>query len=59
MKLKNDYKDIHINPLKTKSTFNPRNKNAAIEFCLSSLEEKLLILEIPKDKFYSFTECLI
>ena len=35
---RNDKRDIHIKPFKTKSTFDPRNKDAAIY--LSSLEEK-------------------
>ena len=34
-----------------KSTFNPKNKNVIIETYLSSLEEKLLNIDIPKDKF--------
>ena len=38
---RNDKRDIPINPFKAKSTFNPRNKDAAIEIYLSSLEEKL------------------
>ena len=36
---------------KAKSSFNPRNKDAAIEIYMSSLEEKLMKLEIPKDKY--------
>ena len=39
---RNDKRDIPINPFKTKSTFNPRNKGTTIEIYLSSLEEKLL-----------------
>ena len=35
---------------KQKSKFNPRNKNAAIELYLSSLEEKLMKLEVSRDK---------
>ena len=34
-----------------KSTFNPKNKDVIIETYLSSLEEKLLDIDIPKDKF--------
>ena len=30
------------------STFNPKNKYATVELCLSSLEEKILKLDIPK-----------
>ena len=33
-----------------KSTFNPRNKDVIIETYLSSLEEILLDIDIPKDK---------
>ena len=33
-----------------KSTFNPKNKDVIIETYLSSLEEKLLDIDIPKDK---------
>ena len=46
---RNDKRDIPINPCKTKSTFNPRNKDVTIEIYLSSLEEKLLKVEVPKD----------
>ena len=34
-----------------KSTFNPKNKNIIIETHLSSLEEKLLDIDVAKDKF--------
>ena len=47
---RNDKRDIPINPFKAKSTFNPRKKNAAIEIYLSSLEEKLLKTEVPKER---------
>ena len=40
---------------KSKSKFNPHNKGAVIELYLSSLEEKLMKVEIPKDKFNSLT----
>ena len=49
---RDDKRDIPINTLKTKSTFNHRNKDAATEICLSSLEEKLLKKEVSKEKFY-------
>ena len=52
---RNDKRDIPINPFKAKSTFNPRYKDAAIEIYLSSLEEKLLKTEVPKDKFNNLT----
>ena len=49
-------RDLPVNPFKTKSIFNPRNNDAAIEIYLNSLEEKLLKIEIPKDKFNNLTE---
>ena len=52
---KNDKRDILTNPFITKSTFNPRNKDAGIELYLSSLDKKLLKMEVPKDKFNKFT----
>ena len=39
-----------------KSTFNPKNKDVIIETYLSSLEEKLLDIEIPKDKFNNLSK---
>ena len=47
----------HFNPdkFKPKSTFNLRNKDAAIESYLSSLEEKLMSIEIPKDNYNNLT----
>ena len=53
---RDDKRDIPINPFKTKSTFNPRNKDTVIEIYLSSLEEKLLKIEVPKDKFTNLTK---
>ena len=52
---RNENKDIHRDMFKAKSTFNPRNKDAAIELYLSSLEEKLMKVEVPKDKFNNLT----
>ena len=52
---RNENKDIHRDMFKLKSKFNPRNKDAAIELYLSSLEEKLMKVEIPKDKFNNLT----
>ena len=40
---------------KPKSSFNPRNKDAAIEIYMSSLEEKLMKLEKPNDKYNNLT----
>ena len=36
---------------RSKSIFNPKNKDAIVETYLSSLEEKLLDIYILKDKF--------
>ena len=44
-----------LDQFKPKSTFNPRNKDAAIEVYMSSLEEKLMKIEIPKDKYNNLT----
>ena len=52
---RNDEKEFDRNKFKPKSTFNPRNKNAAIEIYLSSLEEKLLNIEIPQNKYNNLT----
>ena len=41
--------------LSQKSTFNPRNKDAAIDINLSSLEEKLVNIEIPQSKYNNLT----
>ena len=53
---RNENKDIHRDMFKPKSKFNPRNKDAAIELYLSSLEEKLMKVEVPKDKFNNLTK---
>ena len=41
---------------RSKSTFNPKNKDVFIETYLSSLEEKLLDIDIPKDKFNNLSK---
>ena len=46
---------IVLDQFKPKSTFNPRNKDAVIEVKMSSLEEKLMKIEIPKDKYNNLT----
>ena len=51
----NENKDLHRDMFKTKSKFNPGNKVAPIELYLSSLEEKLMKVEVPKDKFNNLT----
>ena len=40
-----------MNSNQPKSTFNPRNKDEAIEIYLSSLEEKLMDIEIQQNKY--------
>ena len=52
---RNDEKEFDRNKFKPKSTFNPRNKDAAIEIYLSSLEEKLMNIEIPQNKYNNLT----
>ena len=52
---RDDEKEFNPDKLKPKSTFNPRNKDAAIEIYLSSLEEKLMRIEIPKDEYNNLT----
>ena len=52
---RNENKDIHRDMFKPRSKFNPRHKDAAIELYLSSLEEKLKKVEVPKDKFNNLT----
>ena len=52
---RNEYKDINRDMFKPKSKFNPRNTDAAIELYLSSLEEKLMNVEVPKDTFNNLT----
>ena len=39
-----------------KSTFNPKNKDVLIEIYLSCLEEKLVDIDIPKDKFNNLSK---
>ena len=44
-----------LDQFEPKSYFSPHNKDAAIEVYMSSLEEKLIKIEIPKDKYNSLT----
>ena len=53
---RNENKDVHRDMFKPKSKVNPRNKDGAIELYLSSLEEKLMKVEVPKDKFNNLTK---
>ena len=47
---RNDKRIFHCNAkFRQKSTFNPENKDIIIDTYLSSLEEKLLDFDIPKD----------
>ena len=52
---RNDEKEFERNKFQPKSTFNSRNKDAAIEIYLSSLEEKLMNTEIPQNKYNNLT----
>ena len=47
---RNEKNVFDLDQFKPKSTFNPRKKDAAIEVYMSSLEQKLMTIEIPKDK---------
>ena len=44
---RNEENVFDLDQFKPKSTFNPRNKDAAIEVYMTSLEEKLMKIEIP------------
>ena len=52
---RDDEKKFNPDKFKPKSTSKPRNKDAAIEIYLSSREEKLMSIEIPKDKYNNLT----
>ena len=52
---RNDEKEFNQNNLKPKSTFNPSNKDAAIEINLSTLEEKLMKIHISQNKYNNLT----
>ena len=52
---RNKNKDIPRNIFKTKSKVNLRNKDGVIELYLSSLEENLIKVEVPKDKVNNLT----
>ena len=49
---RNEEKEFDLKP---KSTFNPRNKDAAIKVYMSSFEEKLMKIEITMDKYKNLT----
>ena len=50
-----DEKDFHRYKFRPKFTFNPRSKDATIEIYLSSLEKKLMNIEIPENKYNNLT----
>ena len=52
---RNDEKEFDQTKFKPKSTFNPRNNDAAIKIYLNSLEEKLMEIEIPQNKYSNLT----
>ena len=52
---RNEEKGFDLDQFKPKSTFNPHNKDAAIEVCISSLEKKLMKIDKPKDKYNNLT----
>ena len=52
---RNEENEFDLDQFKPKSTLKPRNKDAAIEVYMSSLEEKLMKMEIPKDKYNNLT----
>ena len=52
---RNEENEFDLDQFKPKSSFNPRNKDAAIEIYISSLEEKLMKTEIPTDKYNNLT----
>ena len=49
-------KEFDRNKFEPIPTFNPKNKDATIETYLSSLEEKLMNIEIPQNKYNNTTE---
>ena len=52
---RNEYKDIHRDMFKPKYKFNSRNKYVALELYVNSLEEKLMKVQVPKNKFDNST----
>ena len=54
---RNDERILDCNTkFRPKSKFNPKNKDVILEIYLSSLEEKLLDIDIPKDKFNNLSK---
>ena len=52
---RNEENVFDLDQFKPKSTFNPCIKNAAVEVYMSSLEEKLMKIEIPKNTYNNLT----
>ena len=52
---RNEENVFALDQFQPKSTFNPRNTEVAIEVYMSSLEEKLMKIEISKDKYNNLT----
>ena len=52
---RNDEKPFSYEKFRPKSTFNPRNKDTVIETYLSSLEERLLDIDISSKRFNNLT----
>ena len=52
---RNEENEFDLDQFNSKSTFNLRNKYAAIDVYISSLWEKLLKIEIPKEKYSNLT----
>ena len=53
---RNDEKPFSYEKFRPKSTFNPRNKDTVIETYLSSLEERLLDIDISSERFNNLTK---
>ena len=53
---RNDKRTFSTDKFRPKSSFNPRNKDAIIETYLSSLEERLLDIEIPSRRYNNLTK---
>ena len=54
--VRNDERSFVADRSRTKSSFNPRNKDAIIETYLSPFEERLLDIEIPSKRFSNLTK---
>ena len=52
---RNEENQLDLDQFKPKFTSNPFNKDAGIEVYMSSLEEKLMKIEIPKEKYNNLT----